>query len=130
MTKFLQIEEAIFTDQRLRLWGPGGIFVLVFAIIWIAFFEGGGWPYLSNGTPKCIDFGWMWLSAKFAVTGELARIFDYPAFSHAQTTFLALFCKTAPTSTGSIILQRFCSLYIRLGSCGMESPSGCGLVYY
>jgi arabinofuranan 3-O-arabinosyltransferase len=69
---------------------------LVFAIIWIAFFEGGGWPYLSNGTPKCIDFGWMWLSAKFAVTGELARIFDYPAFSHAQTTFFGPLLQNCP----------------------------------
>jgi hypothetical protein len=48
----------------------------------------GQWVFLSDGKLRCTDFGWIWLSGKFAALGESTQIFDYSAFSTAQ---IALF---------------------------------------
>jgi hypothetical protein len=45
------------------------------------------WPFLANGHPSCIDFGWMWLSGKFAISGDTGRIFEFAAWSSAQAAF-------------------------------------------
>jgi hypothetical protein len=97
MSKLFQIENRLFTNSRLCLWGSGAIFALGFCVARACFlppsgppqvnFGGTGWPYLPNGKPHCIDFGWMWLSGKFAVAGDLASVFNYPAFSDAQAAF-------------------------------------------
>jgi len=48
----------------------------------------GQWVILPDGRLRCIDFGWMWLSGRFAVSGNSPQIFDYSTFSAAQ---IALF---------------------------------------
>ena len=81
-----RIEDRIFTEQRLRFYGTGVAVAYVISLAWRYFH--GQWVFLSDGRLRCTDFGWMWLSGKFAVSGESTQVFDYSAFSAAQ---IALF---------------------------------------
>jgi len=85
MYKLIQGEDRIFTESRLRLYGSGGVFVFFFLLLWVVLRN--PWPFLPNGTPRCIDFGFFWLSGKLAVAGDTAKIFDYPAWSAVQAAF-------------------------------------------
>jgi arabinofuranan 3-O-arabinosyltransferase len=85
-SRWLRIEDRIITERRLRFYGSGIILAYVLSFAWR--FMHGQWIFLSNGRPRCIDFGWMWLSGKLAVSGNPDQIFDYSTFSVAQ---LALF---------------------------------------
>ena len=91
MGKFLQIENKIFTEERLILWGWGAIITFGFLMGWKVFGSlpsmGETWPILPNGYPRCIDFGFFWLSGKLAVAGDTSRIFDFPAWSAIQASF-------------------------------------------
>ena len=91
MGKFLQIENKIFTEERLILWGWGAIITFGFLMGWKVFVSlpsmGETWPILPNGYPRCIDFGFFWLSGKLAVAGDTSRIFDFPAWSAIQASF-------------------------------------------
>jgi hypothetical protein len=84
-SKLLDIEDRIFTERRLRRYGWGVVVAYCIGLAYRAFAH--LWPILANGHSRCIDFGWMWLSGKFAVAGDAARIFDYSAFSAAQLAF-------------------------------------------
>jgi hypothetical protein len=86
VSKFLRIENRIFREWRLRLYGSGTIVIFVVVLVWTVFVRH-LWPLLPNGHPICVDFGWMWLSGKLAAAGDAARIFDYSAFSSAQLAF-------------------------------------------
>lgn len=83
---FLEIEDRIFTERRTRFYGLGVAVAYALSLAWRLVH--GQWVILPDGRLRCIDFGWMWLSGKFAVSGEAAKIFDYSTFSAAQ---LALF---------------------------------------
>ena len=85
MSRLIKIEDRLFTMSRLRLYGWAGVFVFFFLLLWIVLRN--PWPFLPNGTPRCIDFGFFWLSGKLAVAGDTARIFDYPAWSAVQAAF-------------------------------------------
>jgi arabinofuranan 3-O-arabinosyltransferase len=85
MKRLAAIEDKLFTERRLRLYGWGVISAYALALVWRAFRH--QWAVLATGYPRCIDFGWMWLSGKFATSGQLARIFDYSAFSTAELAF-------------------------------------------
>jgi hypothetical protein len=91
MGKFLQIDNKIFTEERLILWGWGAIITFGFLMGWKVFVSlpsmGETWPILPNGYPRCIDFGFFWLSGKLAVAGDTSRIFDFPAWSAIQASF-------------------------------------------
>jgi hypothetical protein len=78
-----KIEDRLFTEFRLRVYGSLVLSAIVLSMCILAH----RWPLLANGNPNCIDFGWMWLSGKFAIAGDAARIFDYPAWSEAQAAF-------------------------------------------
>jgi arabinofuranan 3-O-arabinosyltransferase len=84
-SKWLEIEDTIFTARRVRFYGLGVVFAYAVSLAWRAFKS--QWFALPDGSMRCIDFGWMWLSGKFAAAGEVARIFDYGAFSAAQAAF-------------------------------------------
>ena len=84
--KLLQIEDRIFTERRLRFYGTGVAVAYALSLAWRL--VNNQWIILSDGRPRCVDFGWMWLSGKLAVAGDPAQIFDFSAFSAAQ---LALF---------------------------------------
>lgn len=83
--KLFDIENKAFTERRLRLYGWGVVVAFVIVLAWEAFKH--QWPVLSNGNPTCIDFGWIWKSGELAASGDLARVFDYSAFSAAQLAF-------------------------------------------
>jgi hypothetical protein len=80
------IEDRIFTERRIRFYGTGVAIAYALSLGWR--FLHGQWIFLSDGKLRCTDFGWMWLSGKFAASGEAAKIFDHSAFSAAQ---IALF---------------------------------------
>src|SRR5438309_11924319 len=81
-----KIEDRIFTERRVRLYGAGVAAAYVISLAWRYFH--GQWIFLSDGKLRCTDFGWMWLSGKFAASSQSTQIFDHSAFSTAQ---IALF---------------------------------------
>ena len=83
--KLLEIEDWIFTERRLRFYGRGVVLAIALSLTWRTFKH--QWAIMPDGSMRCSDFGWMWLSGKLAAAGELARIFDYAAFSAAQLEF-------------------------------------------
>src|SRR5277367_5844689 len=72
--RLINIEDWIFTEWRIRFYGSGVAVAYALSLIW-RFFHG-QWIFLSDGRLRCTDFGWMWLSGKFAASGEPAQIFD------------------------------------------------------
>jgi arabinofuranan 3-O-arabinosyltransferase len=93
MNKLLQIEDKIFNEERLRLYGLGGFFIFAVLLTWKVFINlpsvGEGWPILPNGYPRCIDFGFFWLSGRLAVAGQTSEIFHFPAWSAVQGAFFS-----------------------------------------
>jgi hypothetical protein len=84
-SKWLEIEDMIFTERRVRFYGLGVIVAYALSFAWRTLHH--QWFVLPDGNMRCIDFGWMWLSGKLAASGEAARIFDYIAFSTIQLAF-------------------------------------------
>jgi arabinofuranan 3-O-arabinosyltransferase len=82
----VEIEDGVFTEWRIRFYGTGMAAAYALSLAWRL--AHGQWIFLSDGRLRCTDFGWMWLSGNFAVSGDPAQIFDYATFSAAQ---LALF---------------------------------------
>jgi alpha-1,2-mannosyltransferase len=83
---FLEIENRIFAERRIRFYGFGVAVAYALSLAWRLVHA--QWVILPDGRLRCVDFGWMWLSGRFAVSGDPAQIFDYSTFSAAQ---LALF---------------------------------------
>ena len=84
--KLTAIEDWIFTQRRISFYGLGIAVAYLLSLAWRLVH--GQWVILPDGRLRCIDFGWMWLSGRFAVSGNSAKIFDYSTFSAAQ---IALF---------------------------------------
>ena len=82
----VEIEDRIFTERRIRFYGCGVAVAYALSLAWRLVH--GQWVILPDGRLRCIDFGWMWLSGRFAVSGNSTQIFDYSTFSAAQ---IALF---------------------------------------
>ncbi len=82
----VEIEDWIFTERRIRFYGLGVTVAYALSLAWRL--GHGQWVILPDGRLRCIDFGWMWLSGRFAVAGNSPQIFDYSTFSAAQ---IALF---------------------------------------
>jgi hypothetical protein len=80
--KLITIEDRIFTERRIRFYGHGVLVAYALSFAWRLVH--GQWLILSDGRLRCVDFGWMWLSGRFAVSGNSVQIFDYPTFSGAQ----------------------------------------------
>src|SRR5215469_5349026 len=83
-----ELEGRIFTARRITIYATGVIVAYIFALAWRL--SHGQWIFLSDGRLRCVDFGWMWLSGKFAVSGNAGQIFDYTIFSSAQLTLFGL----------------------------------------
>ena len=81
-----RIEDRIFTERRVKFYGVGVTVAYALSLAWRLVH--GQWLILPDGRLRCVDFGWMWLSSRFAVSGDAAQIFDYSTFSAAQ---IALF---------------------------------------
>jgi hypothetical protein len=78
----VEIEGRIFTERRVRFYGTGVAVAYALSLAWRLVH--GQWVVLPDGRLRCIDFGWMWLSGRFAVAGNSSQIFDYSTFSAAQ----------------------------------------------
>jgi arabinofuranan 3-O-arabinosyltransferase len=81
--RLAEIEDRIFTERRITFYGFGVVAAYALSLAWRLVH--GQWIFLPDGRLRCIDFGWMWLSGRFAVSGNSAQIFDYSIFSAAQT---------------------------------------------
>ncbi len=77
-----RIEDRIFTERRVKFYGVGVTVAYGLSLAWRLVH--GQWVILPDGRLRCVDFGWMWLSSKFALSGNSAQIFDYSTFSAAQ----------------------------------------------
>ena len=84
--KLTAIEDWVFTQRRISFYGLGIAVAYLLSLAWRLVH--GQWVILPDGRLRCVDFGWMWLSGRFAVSGDPAPIFDYSTFSAAQ---IALF---------------------------------------
>jgi hypothetical protein len=81
-TGLLNVEDRIFSEWRVRLYGTGVAVAYALSLAWRLVH--GQWVILSDGRLRCVDFGWMWLSSKFVISGDPSKIFDYSTFSAAQ----------------------------------------------
>jgi Glycosyltransferase family 87 len=81
--RLAEIEDRIFTERRITFYGFGVVAAYALSLAWRLVH--GQWIFLADGRLRCVDFGWMWLSGRFAVSGNSAQIFDYSTFSAAQT---------------------------------------------
>jgi hypothetical protein len=75
--KLFNIEERIFTERNLRLYGSGLLIAVVVALIllWWGKVRGNG-VVSRDGTLGTIDFCWMWVSSKFAASSDPGAIYD------------------------------------------------------
>src|SRR5215467_9370741 len=80
--RLLEIEDRIFTQRNLQLYGFG------VAWAWTLF---GGWllygMWINSGL-QSIDFCWIWASGKLAASSHPALLFDPSAFTAGLRSFL------------------------------------------
>jgi hypothetical protein len=75
--KLFNIEERIFTERNLRLYGSGMLSAVVVALILLWWGKVRGNLVVSHdGTLGTIDFCWMWVSSKFAASSDPGAIYD------------------------------------------------------
>jgi hypothetical protein len=80
-----RFENRLFTEARLRFYSSGVLAGYILAAAWM--FVRHGFP--TNSDDKhCIDFTWIWISAKLAVSRGLAFVYDYSAFLEGRTIFV------------------------------------------
>jgi hypothetical protein len=84
--ELVAIEDRIFTERRLRFYGKGVIFAYVVSLAWVILH--GRSVIDATGAPSCIDFCTIWVSGKFAASGDPARAYDYSEFSAAQAALV------------------------------------------
>jgi hypothetical protein len=83
--KLIAIENRIFTEWRVRFYGSGVITAWAIFISWL-FFQG-AWIIGPEGRLGSFDFCWIWVTGKFAVSSDPARIYDGSVFAAAQNLF-------------------------------------------
>ena len=87
LQRLLAIEERVFTERRLRLYGIGLVVALTIATIlcWASYC--GAFVIRPDGKFGSIDFCLIWASGKFAALSDPTRIYDYSVFSAAYDVF-------------------------------------------
>jgi hypothetical protein len=76
------IEDRIFTERRLRLAGVGVAEVWLLILGWLFFLS--GWLVRPGGKLSCLEFGWIWLTGRFAASSDPSRAYDNAAFAAAE----------------------------------------------
>jgi hypothetical protein len=86
--RLLKIEDRIFTEHNLRFYGSGAViaYALAAILVWSGLYRG-GWVVRPDGSLANIDFCWIWVSGKFAVSSDPARIYDLSIYTAAQNIF-------------------------------------------
>jgi Glycosyltransferase family 87 len=83
-------EDRLFRAWRIRFYSCGVLAsYLLFALI-------GCCSGTLGKTLGCVDFHWIWLSGRFAITGRSARIFDPALFLPAQGALVGAGCTLYP----------------------------------
>jgi hypothetical protein len=83
--RWLEIEDRVFTEWRVRLYTLGVAGAWAFILSWLLLH--GGWIIRPDGKLANIDFCWIWLSGKFAASSDPGRIYDPSIFATAQHIF-------------------------------------------
>lgn len=79
----VSLEDRVFTDRNMRI--VAVLWFIGYATLLGRYFVRYHWPlYSKEFSSGCVDFGWVWLSGRFAIMNEAARVFDYAAFTKAQ----------------------------------------------
>jgi hypothetical protein len=83
-SKLLEIENRIFTEANLQFYGFGVAWAWALFVGWLLL---GGWIIGNDGILRSIDFCWIWVSGKFAVSSDPSEIYNPAAFTAAQDTW-------------------------------------------
>jgi hypothetical protein len=83
-SKWLDIEDKIFTERRLHLYAVG--VVVAYAISLFMRFSFDSWLFHPNGSPSCIDFSHFWVSGSLAGSADPAVVYNDSAFSAGRAT--------------------------------------------
>lgn len=73
---------------RWRIEAYGLVLIAVYALLFMALYEGGWWLRKSTGAPILSDFTPMWLAGREALRGHAATAYDLNAFVAAQHAFI------------------------------------------
>jgi arabinofuranan 3-O-arabinosyltransferase len=84
-SKLLKIEDRIFTEPKLQVYGFGVAWVWTIFVGSLLF---NGWIIGNDGRSQSLDFCWIWLSGKFAVSSTPVLVYDPAAFTAAKGAFL------------------------------------------
>jgi hypothetical protein len=87
MKKLLAFEDSLFVEWRLRYYGAGVVAAYAFAVLLSWCLHHHYWVVDANGHLSDIDFCWIWVSGKFAVSDSPILIYDHTVFSAAQDIF-------------------------------------------
>jgi arabinofuranan 3-O-arabinosyltransferase len=79
-------EDQVFAEWRLRFYGTGIALASAAVTVWKML--RGASVIDATGKPSCIDFCTTWVSGRFAVSADPARIYDYSVFSRAQAVLV------------------------------------------
>jgi hypothetical protein len=79
------LEDRIFTERRLRFYGTGVLVGLIITAVLCWARPLGHWLVGPGGKLGSIDFCWIWVSGKFAVSSHPASIYDDATFAAAQS---------------------------------------------
>jgi Glycosyltransferase family 87 len=77
-------KSGFFTERRLGLYAS--VVVLLYVIVlWQLIRDG---KLIGVNGKDCLDFTWIWLSSKFALSNALAQAYDYSMFSAARAALV------------------------------------------
>jgi arabinofuranan 3-O-arabinosyltransferase len=77
--KLFNIEERVFTERNLRLYGSGVVIAVGIALTLLWWEKGrGDWVVNRNGTIGSIDFCWLWVSSKIAASSDPEALYYDP----------------------------------------------------
>lgn len=77
----LGIGTGFFTESRIEMYASGVALGYAVTLVWQLI---GNKFRIGLEGKDCVDFTWIWLSSKFALSGALARAYDYFVFSAAR----------------------------------------------
>jgi hypothetical protein len=87
-SRWLKIEDRIFTEPRIRFYAAGVVLALALSLAWDMWH--GKSVFDLNGNPICLDFCTIWVSGSFAGSHNPVLVYDYSIFSVAQSILVSL----------------------------------------
>ena len=87
LPRLLAIEDALFTGERLRVYGIGLVAGLAIAAVICWTRDIGAWVVRPDGRLGNIDFCWIWVSGKFAAMAHPSWIYRQAIYAAAQNIY-------------------------------------------